>query len=1147
MAVQTQVYGPDGVLRSSLVFSTTSTSRFLTGTLPSDTAIVEVSIRGQPYSADPDLVFFTAGSFIVPNPAAYPSGLELISGPNEVLIRTTNLVGAVSIPASVVINLIASTNDLVGSPPSGLTLERHDDHVTITLTGLSDTRITGYNFYASSFPGGGATGYFRINLNPVVTYTQENVDTEFGTIEARIPALQDTNLRLHAIISQETQTGTALSVAPDVNALVDVPDGTTAVDTTITYSSVTQIKYYSFDHDRTAGATSVPPTIASNQFAAMPLSDYLYYVATAIYFDSTANIEFESPYSIEVLGAPVMIQRGDVLGLPVVTRQTLTQDTILSLYRTRNDLAVQPGAVIRDTFIDPFISEAERLRFILDFVYRASSFETLLQLDDPQNTGSSLAVASAPYKQALGRALFITNDTAIQDVIDRAFEKLASNYGEYREEGRRAEGEAIFYTPRTPTRTLPVPLGSPVSAGSQVFRTLVSASIPYATAASYYDPVLKRYSVRVPVRAVSPGSAGNIGKGQLNTGAPQGLFVTNDADFFGGLDKDTNRQLAAKAMAKLSSVDVGTEQGYLQTVAKTAGVIQVTEVSAGSPLMFRDLDPTTGRHIGGMVDLWIRGLQTSTIIDSFAFTYEKKRDIQFAIVGDPANYRLKAIDSSLSSTNPIAGMLDYPSLGLGLRNASTGEWFDLTGVTFVSYDTIQLDITITQPALSYGDVLLGDYRLLTGDKFVFPQQPVSSITSLTGEVSGTLASSLYSLVHPDSPLEYGRSSRAGDYVQVSGTAIPSGNLITVTNESHIILGFYLEHLDKLGAESLSVVVTDTAGIVTYKGPFDPSGTPDYTIEEGTQTTSLAIKRTAASTITDGQTVLVSYQYNENFSVTYQSNILISTVQNAVNAKRHIQADVLVKEAISSGVDLTATVVLVPGTDKDLADQTIRTDLVTYLAVLQMGASFRRSDAIDIITRSTGISYLVLPLTKMTRSSGSLVLLEDLATDQLGETLRVDDWSNSVTAVWLLTQEFSSPTTTGGGGTSGDFKAVYKDSVVLPLQVANPELLASYPGKAYIIGSQGLSIPGFSDDATLIAQGYITLAEITQRRIEISANRVLVSLAVGDSPANASYSVTYITTDDTGEKDISLGAAEYFIPGTITFTYDEDTSLLQGTR
>jgi len=1144
MANQTQIYGPDGVLRSDLIFSTTTTSKFLTGTLPSDTAVVEVSIRGQAYSADPDLVYFTATSFIIPSPSAYPNGLDLVSGPNEVLIRTTNLVGAISNPARAIINLIASSSDSLGTPPSGITVERQDDSVTITLTGLSDTRVTGYNFYASISPGGGSSGYSRINLYPVTTFAQEDVTTEFGTIEAKFPTLKTSNLRLLTVVSQENIAGTSLSTAPDINGLMDVPDNTSRIDARISYSSVEAVKYYSFQHSRVAGVSSIPPTISNNSFAVIDPSDYLYYITTALYYDPATNLEFESPYSVEVVGAPVNIQRGNALGIPITTRQTILQDTVLSIYRTRTDIAIQPGSVIRDTFIDPFLSEAERIRFVLDFVYRASSFETLLQLDDPTNIGVSLAVSQAPYKQALGRALFLTSDSDIQAVIDRAFEKLASNYGVYRQQGNRAEGDATFYTTRTPTRTLTIPLGSPVSANGVTFRVLVGASIPYATAASFYDPVTKRYLVRVPVRADNPGSAGNIGRDQLKTGAPSGLSVTNDADFFGGTDQDTNRQLAVAAMGKLSSVDVGTEQGYLQTVAKSAGVIQVNEVPAGDPLMFRDLDPATGRHVGGMVDLWVRGVQPSTLSDTFAFTYQKKRDVQFVVVGDPANYRFRAVDSSLSLSNPIAGMLDYPALGMGLRDATTGLWFDLTGVTFISYDTVQLDITIAQPTLTYGDVLLGDYRLRTGDKFVFPTQPVSQVTSLVGEVSGTLDGSLYSLVHPDSPLNYGRSSRAGDYLQVSGTAIPTGNLITVTSESHTVLGFYTEYLNKLGVESLSVVVTDLASIVTYRGPWDPSGTPDYTIEEGTQTIPLSIKRTSSSAITDGQTVLVSYQYNENFTVSYKSNVLVAMTQLAVNRKRHIQADVLVKEAIPSGVDLTSTIVLVPGTDKDLVDSSIRADLASFLATLQLGASFRRSDCIDILSRSIGVSYVVLPLTKMSRSSGSLVMLEDLTTDQIGDIRRVDGWSNYVNAVWLLNNEFSAPTTIGGGGTSGDFKAVYKNDVVMPLQVSNPELLASYPGKAYIIGSGGLAIPGFSDDATLIAQGYITATEILTRRAEISANRVLVALPVGDSPANATYAATYITTDDPNEKDISLGVAEYFIPGVIQFTFDEDSSLLR---
>ena len=58
MATSVQFLGPDNVLRETSTFSTTQTTRFFTGTIPDDTVDVEVSLFGQPFTADPTLVAF---------------------------------------------------------------------------------------------------------------------------------------------------------------------------------------------------------------------------------------------------------------------------------------------------------------------------------------------------------------------------------------------------------------------------------------------------------------------------------------------------------------------------------------------------------------------------------------------------------------------------------------------------------------------------------------------------------------------------------------------------------------------------------------------------------------------------------------------------------------------------------------------------------------------------------------------------------------------------------------------------------------------------------------------------------------------------------------------------------------------------------
>ncbi len=1119
MATSVQILGPDNVLRNELVFSTTATTRFFTGTLPDDTVDVEVSLFGQPFTTDPTLVSFAGTGFVVPNPASYPGGLDLFSGDNVIQVRAVFLSGSRSPAATATVRLLPASQDIF-APPSGITVERLDGSVKITARGIADSRVTGYNFYASATQGGGAAGYNLLNVNRVNTGAQVQNVTDLYTLTADEAAQTADPLFYRALITQENSGGTVLST--DVDSRVEIPETVTNIRSTVTVSSVETVTYYSFQHSRIANPQSNPATIFNGVFASTPPTELLYYVVSAIYYDSTLGIEYESYYSTEVVGAPAQV-RQQINGITAVSRQQVLENAIASIYRQNPDIAVQPGSVVRDTFLDPFTTEAERLRLLLDYVYRASSFDTLLLVDDPAESGVSQSPGSSPYKTALAAALFYANVNDVQNVIDGSFDKIAANFDVFRLQGVGAVGEVRFYTTTVPTQTVQIPLGTVVTGGGVQFRTTRSATMPVDQLASFYNPSTRQYSITVPVRAIGVGSSTNVGSNQLTNSNVYGMSVTNDAATFGGADIETNAQLAARARISLASVDTGTTQGYLQVAAGVPGTIQNFVVRSGNPLMQRDYDPTLKRHLGGKVDVWARGIRPVTVTDSFAFTYERRDDVQFVVIGNPLNYVFRVVSDEVTPENPLAAMLDYPSLGLGLKNVTTGTTFDLTGVTYLNYNTIQLDTTISQPPVTLTDIVLGDFRFRLGNRHTFTRQPVNEVFSVVGDVTGSLDFSVFSLVHPSGPLELGCSTKAGDYLQINQSTnpsviTPSGTLISVVNEPHIVTGDYVEYLYFLGAETLSIVVTDTTGSITYNGPYDPSGMPDYLIVEGTATTAAGIRRTATSTIPDGGAVLISYSYYENFTVTYTTNLVTSTLQQELDDRAHATADVLAKQAVATPVDITATVILKKGVDRTNTDIAIRNNLQYLVGTLKLGDPLRRSDVIGEIDGTNGVSYVVVPLSLMVRQTGSQIVRNDLTTNSFANSFLIPAWSNGQNNVWLILEELAGPTTTGGGPTN-EFRGVYQDDQRLTLQVSAPQNLGLASGQSYIIGNDGLGIPGYGTDPV--------------------KNRVLVSLPVGDSPTNHSYWVTYITTEDTGNKDIDPNSMEYIVLGDVSISYDED--------
>lgn len=1118
MATSVQFLGPDGVLRVSSAFSTTSTNRFFTGVLPDDAVDVEVSVYGQPFTSDPTLVAFAGTGFTVPNPAAYPTGLDLFSGENTIQVRSVGLTGTRSAAATVVARLLPPDAVDLFLPPSGVTIERLDGSVKVTAQGLSDSRVTGYNFYAATDAGGGTNGYSLLNTTPVNVGEPTQGVSDLYTLTSDNPAQTATPLFYKVRIDQETSAEAVLST--DVDSRVEIPGTVTTVRSTVVVSSVVTTTYYSFQHTRNATPQSTPATIFSGRFASTPATDLLYYVVTAIYFDTTLQVEYESYYSTEVVGAPAQV-RQQINGITAVSRQQILEQAIATLYRQNPDIAVQPGSVVRDIFLDPFTTEAERLRLLLDYVYRASSFDTLLLVDDPSGSGVSIPPANSGYKTALAAALFYSNVADVQNVIDGSFDKLAANFAVFRESGKNSVGEVRFYTSGTPTQSIIIPLGTVVTGGGIQFRTTRSATLSVSQLASYWNPSTRQYSITVPIRSAAVGRSTNVGARQINASGVYGMSVINDAATFGGTEEESNAQLAARARTALSSVDTGTTQGYLQTAAGVPGTVQNMVVRAGDPLMQRDYDTELKRHMGGKVDVWARGSRSVDVTDTFAFTYERRNAVQFVAVGDVFTFR--AVSDEITSANPIASMLDYPSLGLGLKNVTTGEVFDLTNVTYINYNTIQLDVTIPQPPVTLTDIILGDFRFRLGDQHLFSRQPVNSVSGVTGEVIGALDLSLFTLIHPNSPLGLGCSTQAGDYLQINQSTdptvvSPSGNLITVTDELHLLTGFYQEFLYNLGADTLSIVVTNQLGTVTYKGPFDPSGSPDYTVIEGTSTTAAGIKRTTTSAIADGETVLISYVYYENFTVTYQTNLVTSVLQQSLDDMAHATANVLAKQAVLTPVDITATVILKKGADRTNTDIALRNNLQYLVGTLKLGDPMRRSDVIGEMDNTTGVSYVVVPLTKMVRAPGYQIVRNDLTTSSFGDAFRVDAWSNTSSAVWLVIQSLDAPTSTGGGDTSM-FRGVYQDDGEMALQLTAPQNLGMVPNQAYIIGSGGLAIPGYGTTPV--------------------KNCVLVSLPIGDAPSNHTYWCTYITAEDTGDHDIDPNSMEYLVLGDVQITFDED--------
>lgn len=1148
--------GPDGVLRENYIFTTDISTRFFTGTMSSDTADMQVSIRGSAFTSNPDSIVFEGTTFTVPNPSAYPEGLQLFAGSNTIEVRSILTDGSVTASGKVEAEL-SLERDIKASviAPSGIFVERKDGVVTVTVEGLEDSNVVGYNFYAATAPGGGTTGYKRINPTMVISSATVEDTNSLGslTVDSNIATNTDGSpaadpLFLRFVGEQTDSQGTVLQT--DFDQSLEVSETVTRVKTVVSVESVQTIQQFSFTHDRVATPDSTPyPALPNAEFNAIPDEDPLYYVATAVYFIDEE--EFESAFSPEVAASPLIITPG-ISSLPTVSRQQIVRDTVRSIFRTHPELDVKPGSVQRDTYIDPFSTEAERIRFIINFMQAGQSFATLLVIDDPGFSGTSVPVEQSSYKLAIKQAFFLQTNDDVQNLIDNMFDQLAARRGITRLPGTQSRGEVTFYMDQQPDTTRFMPIGTIVGSGSVRYRSTSAAQITPSGAQTTFNPQTGRYSARAFIQAESPGTAGNLAAGQITSviSGPTGVQVVNEGATFGGRDLESNRDLATRADRVLSSVDSGTYQGYIKTAIDVTGVLQTIVVDAGNVLMQRDRDPDTGEHTGGKVDVWIRGENLSAVTDAFAFSFEIVQNGHFEPVGDLRNLKFRAINSDINDSNPIIEMLDNPDWGFEFKDVTTGKVFDLTDVTIIPPDGIQLSSTYNDPTnIFLTDVFTGSYRFRTSDRYVMTRQPVREITSFEGQVSGVISPSVYRLFPGSLPLDMGRSNEAGDYIQViepiDGTEpvmIPSGDPVVVTSESHVILDG-VEYLNNLGINPITVRVYNDDRTIEYYGPFEPNVDPDFTLVDESGSTPLGILPTANSRIVEGQTVLVDYQHDENFVVSYTYNSLVGVVQDDLDDSRHVTADVLTKEAAQVGVDIWGTIVLHPNQTTSTVDSAVRTALARFFGSLVLGEPVRQSDVVDVIESVSGVSYTVIPLVRLSKTDGSLVIREEVSTDQEIDFVNITAWSTELVDVYLLVNPLESGTINGGGEIN-DPRGVFASEAPLVIYNDPPNFngipIKNESGRAFIIGNDGLTIPGYSDDTTLEQQyPFATDAEIDDKRKEITQRRVLVSLDKGVTPESFDYTVTYVVYGDDGVKNIEPGLTEYLVLGDLDFSYDED--------
>lgn len=1164
MATAPKINYPDSSgTTTSLVITTNSFGLIFTGTVDSNIIDIQIDINGAGFISNPSLIELALPNFTIPNLNVYPEGLELELGQNLIRLRSIDISGAVSPISTITVNVIPTSDfDLVRPSPTGIRLQRNAGAVYVQWSDVLPSEVTGFNIYASTGSGGTGSGYLRINKDLISADSPTEVVREeisLSTNETTIinpyqsdpfdsvidPGADSANLYVRAQTLNSVTNDLIEEVSRNSFPLLNTP----SFRLNVQLAGIVENNFFSFKHDRNDGI--VNGILSSDVFSAVSPEDPVYYVVTAVYYDSTTGQMQESRYSQEIAGSPLPLDT-TVRGIRVRDQRAINRDYILEVQKEQPTLSMIPGSTIREVHIEPFSNEVYKAYVLMDFVHRAHSFAALLQIDDPGLTGTSIDVANSAYKQNLKTALSLSSDAAVQSLIDGAFSSLAANFDVTRLGRRQSVVNQTFFTTTKPTTDLVIAQDAVVRAsGNQTaprFRASGAAVLPAANAQAFYNPDKRRYEIKLQLIAEVPGSIGNIPADELDTivsGANGFQTINEEATHF-GRDVQTNLELAETALRKLSSLDTGTEGGYELLAIGTPGLIEVRVVKSGDPDMMRDYDDVRGKHIGGKVDIWVKGTIERTVTETFAFQFDIAKNIRFDVI-DPINLVFRARDSRLTVNNPIQEMLYNPSQNLGLRNQSLSptQEYDLTGVEIVDYRTIRLSTSIPQPLTLLDDFAEGDYRYRSNNRFIASLQPILRITSVVGEVSGAIDSSDgFTLYKTQDPLLEGESTLSQDYVEINQIDnIPTGTPVTVNMEEHTMIGQFEEPLNSVGINTFTLHVYDQDRLVEYNGPDDPN--PDFLIVGGSQTSPIKIVRTTYSNIPNGSVVSVDYEKDENFVVTYVINDVLQRLQtiieNGVDGGkngRHVTADVLVKQAIENPMLIESTVQLIENADQGDTDSEIRTGISVLTDSRGVGGAIRISDMVKVYEDSNGLDFVVQPFTRHTLMTGAKRIRDKLPSDYTALP-SLNAFSN---AVYILDEPLPYDTKDSGGDSTIHY-GVFMDELIME-KASSLNDVGLGVNRSWIIGKNGAVITGYSDDATLYPE-FITATAVAAERLRRTANKIVVSLNAGisppDVPSDHSFSASYVVDGDTGSKDIVTSQVEFITPGSVTITYRPATS------
>lgn len=288
------------------------------------------------------------------------------------------------------------------------------------------------------------------------------------------------------------------------------------------------------------------------------------------------------------------------------------------------------------------------------------------------------------------------------------------------------------------------------------------------------------------------------------------------------------------------------------------------------------------------------------------------------------------------------------------------------------------------------------------------------------------------------------------------------------------------------------------------------------------TNGFYLSRIITGLIPDGGAVTVSYYTNENFTFTTGYPGYVAQVASAVEEMRHAAADVLVKNMIQNGVDVSLTVELNSDATPEVMDGRIRT--VVGIVLDNSRKKLTQAELIRQVKSLPGVSNVIVPLSKFAKSDGAYDIgiviptateWTPIAQDPLFTGLNFPPYTYITSSPVLPNKTIPS------GGLTDSFVGILHEGDEYRRMFSVKDFIARtgiQGGSFYIIG-----VNDQIDPITPIPFSYV--------------GKVIISIQPElTNPAYTSFRATYQVFNEGGTKDIVISPTEYLKSGRVSIDY-----------